>query len=120
MSPESLTSRRQAEDALITKAQQDEAFRRELLSNPSAAISRTLGVDLPSDLKITVLQETRDTMYLVLPPPINASGELAEHELAAVAGGREALGDDPGSGWGKIEGFFMGGEVVNPGSQKQL
>ena len=53
-----ITSRRQAEDMLISKAQQDESFRKELVANPRAAIGRQLGITLPAELDIKVVEET--------------------------------------------------------------
>ena len=83
-----ITSRGQAEQLLLNKAAGDQAFRRELVANPTAAINSVFGVTLPQDLKITVLEESPRQVYLVLPAK-EASGELAEEELAGVAGGAE-------------------------------
>jgi hypothetical protein len=80
------SSRQQAEEMVIDKAQRDSAFRAELLANPRAAIGRALGVDFPPDLKITVVEEDPRSLYLVLPAP-SASKALAEQELAGVVGG---------------------------------
>ena len=83
-----ITSRRQAEDLLLKKAADDQAFRRQLVSNPNAAINSAFGVTLPQDVKITVLEESARQVYLVLPAK-EGSGELAEEELVGVAGGAE-------------------------------
>ena len=100
-----ITSRKQAEDLLVQKAAQDDAFRRELVENPSAAIGKVVGTQLPTDLKITVLEESSRQLYLVLPAR-RASGELAEEELAGVAGGAEAAG-----AWGKVQPILLPGTV---------
>ena len=97
-----ITSRKQAEDLLVQKALQDDAFRRELVANPSAAIGKVVGAQPPPDLKITVLEESSRQLYLVLPAR-EASGELAEHELAGVAGGAATTED---RAWGKVQDFF--------------
>lgn len=89
-----MASRQQAEEMLIRKAQQDAAFRAELLANPRAAIKKQLGIDLPADLTITVVQEDARSLFLVLPPE-SGSGELSDQELASVAGGRKE-NDDAG------------------------
>lgn len=86
MSNQQFSSRQQAEEMVIRKAQQDSAFRAELLANPAAAISRQLGLDLPSDLKITVVEENPRSLYLVLPAQ-SASAELSDQELAGIAAG---------------------------------
>ena len=52
---------------LISKAQHDSAFRSELLANPRGAIKRQLGIELPADMKITVVEENARSLFLVLP-----------------------------------------------------
>jgi hypothetical protein len=44
-----------------------------------------------------VVEETADTIYLVLPsaPPIGEAGELSERQLEALAGGEVAWSWDP-------------------------
>lgn len=51
-----------------SKAMQDEAFKQVLLANPKAVLSEELGKAIPDNVKITVVEETADTRYLVLPP----------------------------------------------------
>jgi hypothetical protein len=91
MSAEAVKSRKEAEDLLIRKAQQDEGFRRELVANPGGVIADTFGLRVPADLKMTVLEETERQVYLVLPAKSapSSGGELAERELAMVAGGKD-------------------------------
>jgi Nitrile hydratase, alpha chain len=88
MSSAPIISRRMAEEMLVQKAAQDDAFRRRLLTNPKATIFEMFGFRVPSDVRITVLEETNDELYLVLPASC-AIAELAERELALVAGGAE-------------------------------
>jgi hypothetical protein len=104
MGTEPVKSRKQAENVLIRQAQQDATFRRELIANPSAAIGKTFGVPLPSDLKISVLEETDRQVYLILPAKSARGGQLADSELARVAGGK--MEDKDESDVGKIKGFF--------------
>ena len=83
-----VTSRRQAEQLLANRASTDPAFRAQLLKNPREAISSAIGMALPAAVEVTVLEETDRRIYLVLPPL--AAGEMAEEELASVAGGIRA------------------------------
>jgi len=76
-----------AKQALIQKSLEDESFRGRLLADPKVTIEREFGSKLPEDLEVRVVEETRDTVYLVLPPS-KAPGELSEVDLDAVAGGR--------------------------------
>ncbi len=78
------------EAKLIEKAMADEAFKRELMSNPKAAIAKEVGQELPAELEFEVLEQTPTKLYLVLPmseSEASPSEELAEEQLEAVAGG---------------------------------
>jgi hypothetical protein len=79
--------RREIESQLIAKAWKDETFKQELISNPKAVFARELGQELPENLKIKVLEETADTIYLALPRSPQVSEELSDEALEAVAGG---------------------------------
>lgn len=47
-----------------------------------------LGVQVPADITVDVLEETASQVYLVLPAaPPQSTKELADSELEAVAGG---------------------------------
>jgi hypothetical protein len=83
-------SRKDLEAAVILKAWKDDAFRKELLSNPKAAIAKLTGKPLPADMQVVVHEETAKTLHLCLPAkPAKAAGggELGDEELEAVAGG---------------------------------
>lgn len=87
---EVVTGHRVVEQALIRKSLQDESFRGRLLADPKGTIEQELGKQLPANLEVRVLEETPDTLYLVLPPAGTtgrSSDELSEVELEAVAGG---------------------------------
>lgn len=82
MSQEML-SRKDAEAKLIAKAQTDQSFRQALLTNSKAAIEQELGTII-EDFQVKVIEETADTLYLVLPA---IEPELSETDLDSVAGG---------------------------------
>jgi hypothetical protein len=78
------------ERRLVARSLRDEAFRRGLLANPKATVERELGTPLPGGVEVRVMEETADTIYLVLPStlsPGDESGELSDLDLEAVAGG---------------------------------
>lgn len=74
---------------LIGRSLEDEAFRQGLLEDPRSAVEQELGTRLPEGVEVRVVEETADTIYLVLPSasPLGDSGELSEQELEVVAGG---------------------------------
>jgi len=86
--------RLEMEQRLIEKAWKDEKFRKDLLADPSGTVSRELGVTLPKNVKVQVIEEGADTITLVIPartdtPP---SGQLSQADLEMVAGGWDMSG----------------------------
>jgi hypothetical protein len=86
------SGRTEMERRLIEKSLQDDVFRQRLIENPKAAVEQELGTKLPEDVRVVTVEETQDTIYLVLPgaPRAGREGEdseLSDQELEAVAGG---------------------------------
>ncbi len=106
-------NRQEFDARIIAKAWKDEAFRKRLLSEPNAVLADELAAlhedaKLPSDLKVTVLEEKPDQIYMVLPvnPQDFHDGELSEDQLSTVAGGSSGSQGGVGS---------QGGWLVGPG-----
>ena len=75
---------------LIERSMEDEDLRQRLLADPKGTVEQELGAKLPEGIEIRVVEETPETVYLVLPPKVAASrqdDELSDRELEAVAGG---------------------------------
>jgi hypothetical protein len=78
---------------ILTKAAQDGAFRRALLAGPKAALQAELASKfpgfpgLPDGLEIKAVEQTKNTVYLVLPPAEPETEVLGDEQLEAVAGG---------------------------------
>ena len=88
MDESKMNARQTLEAQLIDRAMKDETFRQELLRDPKGVFARELGIQMPENIDVQVLQESPSTVYLVLPPPAQSVGaELSETELDAVAGG---------------------------------
>ena len=85
----------EARRRLVERSMQDEVFRQRLLSDPKGTVEDELGASLPEETEIHVVEETSETVYLVLPPRAvtRQSGELSDRELEAVAGGWERSGE---------------------------
>jgi hypothetical protein len=90
------SGRPEIERRLIERSLQDNAFRQGLLEDPKAAVEQELGTRLPEGVEVRALEETADTVYLVLPDKsaVGKGGELSDRELAALAGGWD-LGGQP-------------------------
>lgn len=82
--------RKELEARIIEKALKDEAFRKELLSDPHASIGKELGISIPESIKIKVFEEKENDVILCLPHTEGMTVEISDIELEGVAGG---LGD---------------------------
>lgn len=52
---------------IVTKAFQDADFKQELMANPKVAIALEFGTELPGDIEIRVVEESKKIIYIVLP-----------------------------------------------------
>lgn len=90
MSEAASGGRQGVERRIVQRSLEDDAFRRLLLADPRAAVERELGARLPPEVRVQVVEETADTVYLVVPPASQAGaedGELSDSQLESVAGG---------------------------------
>ena len=59
---------------LVDRAQADPAFRARLLETPREALAEELGVELPSELEVVVVEERSDRIAIVLPVDLSGLG----------------------------------------------
>jgi hypothetical protein len=87
--------RAEMERRLVERSLRDDAFRQRLLADPRAAVEEGLGTRLPEGVRVVAVEESADTVYLVLPSASSSGegGELSDRELETVAG----------AGWGSVE-----------------
>ncbi len=78
-------TRKDLEEQIIEKTRSDKDFKKALTANPKEALGR-LGVQLPAEVEVKVVEESPGVLYLVLPAD---PGELADEQLNRVAGGRK-------------------------------
>jgi hypothetical protein len=86
-------SRAEMERRLIQRSMEDEDFRQRLLDDPKGTLEQEMGDRLPEDVEVRVVEETAESIYLVLPsasPLVGEGGELSDEELQRVAGGYTA------------------------------
>ena len=75
------------QEQVLERAVKDEHFRQEVLTNPRAVLAREYNVHLPETISIRVIEDTAETLTIVLPPKQEAMQELSDAELEAVSGG---------------------------------
>ena len=82
--------RAEMERRIVQRSIEDEDFRQRLIEDPKGALEQELGARLPEEVRVVTVEETQDTIYLVLPSTSMAGaegGELSDQELESVAGG---------------------------------
>jgi hypothetical protein len=84
--------RAEVERSLVERSLQDEDFRQRLLDDPRATVEQELGTRLPEGVEVRAVEESSDTIYLVLPSAsrVGQGGEVSDKELEAVAGGEDS------------------------------
>ena len=83
-----MSKRHNIEDRIVAEAWSNPQFKKELLENPRAAITKHLKINIPDDMEISVIEETQKHIYFVLPVnPAETGSELTLEALDAVAGG---------------------------------
>lgn len=90
---EMLEKRAEIEQKIVARAWEDPKYKKKLLSDPASVIAEELGVaSLPPEMKVTVVEEDDENLYLVLPRPASSPAELGitekltEGALKSVAG----------------------------------
>ena len=88
------SDRQEIERRIVQRSLEDDAFRQQLLEDPKAAIGEELGAPLPEEVRVVAVEETADTIYLVLPHSGSSAGQdpeqVSDQDLEAVAGGGAA------------------------------
>ena len=79
----------------IARAWTDADYKAKLLNDPHAALADA-GVEVPAGSTIKVMENSADTVHVVLPLAPGDTGEVSMDELEKVAGGPQ---DPPPADW---------------------
>jgi hypothetical protein len=108
-------TRGQLWDKIVEQAQKNPKYYDLLMSDPRQLMEKQLGVSLPANLNIKVVEETPDTYYIVLPYFAREGAELSDSDLENVAGGK-GVGETIGGILGGPIGGAIGGAIDGGGS----
>ncbi len=73
---------------LLDKVAQDKSLKQALLANPKAVVKKVLDVDIPDSVDLSVLEESAEKRYIVIPfEEQGLDDELTDEMLEMVAGG---------------------------------
>ncbi|NDJ53391.1 MAG: NHLP leader peptide family natural product precursor [Chloroflexi bacterium] len=78
---EAQPTRAQMQQRIIEHAMQDSSFRQKLVDNPRAAVKEFLGVELPSELNLHVLETTPSQYHIVVPKKPQAIDGMTVDEV---------------------------------------
>ncbi len=81
----------QAWGQVVARAWSDDGYRQRLLSDPAAEL-QTQGLTVPSGTQVKIVEDTADSIHVVLP---SRPTELSDEDLDQAAGG---IGPKPPSG----------------------
>ncbi len=76
---------------VIARAWSDADFKAQLLTDPKTVLA-SYGIDLPTGLDLKIVENTADTMHIVLPARPSQAGDLTDADLQELAGGKKGLG----------------------------
>ena len=102
-------------DKIVEQAQKNPKYYDLLMSDPRQLMEKQLGVSIPANVNIKVVEETPDTYYIVLPDFAREGAELSDSDLENVAGGK-GIGETIGGILGGPLGGAIGGMADGGGS----
>ena len=85
-------SRGEMQDLLAKFSAENADYRTALLNNAKSVVEKQFQLSVPEGTTINVLEDTSDTIHIVLPAN-QAGGELSDADLEAVAGGGVKMDD---------------------------
>ena len=86
-------TRGEMQDLLAKFASSNPQYRAALLKNPRAIVEKQFSMALPDNLTVKAVEESADTIYVVVPHAVESGAELDDADLEKVAGGSTVKGD---------------------------
>jgi hypothetical protein len=110
--PENLT-RGEIQDLLMKFSKSNPKYREALLKNPKLVVEGQMAGKIPDGITVKAMEETPNTIYVIVPYVPKPGAELSDRELEAVAGGKGlgSIGGAIGTMFGGPVGGAIGGAV---------
>jgi Nitrile hydratase, alpha chain len=70
---------------IVTRAWKDPAYMKRLLEDPKAVLADELGMAIPENVEVRVLEETQNVRYLAIPYKRENFQDVTDEELAAAS-----------------------------------
>ena len=86
-------TRGEMQDLLAKFASSNPDYRTALLRNPRGIVEKQFNMALPDNLTVKAVEESADTIYVVVPHAVSSGAELDDADLEKVAGGSTVKGD---------------------------
>lgn len=86
-------TRGEMQDLLAKFAGSNPQYRSALLKDPRALVEKQFNMSLPDNVRVKAVEESADTIYVVVPHAVAAGAELDDADLEKVAGGSTVKGD---------------------------
>ena len=80
-------TRGEMNDVLVKFASESTKYREALKDDGRKVVSTQFGIEIPDNIKVTVLEESAEQYYFVLPHALESGAELSDADLEQVAGG---------------------------------
>ena len=86
-------TRGEMQDLLAKFAATNPQYRAALLKNPKSVVAKQFNMAIPDNVQIKAVEESANTIYVVVPHAVAAGAELDDADLEKVAGGSTVKGD---------------------------
>ena len=85
-------SRGEVQELLTKFSKSNPQYRAALLKNPKAVLEGQMGSKIPATITVKAVEESPDTMYVIVPYVPKPGAELSDGALEQVAGGSGGKG----------------------------